>query len=205
MGRSDLRGWVWGIIFLKSMKRRGKRVGREEERRGEGIATAERRGTLGDTEENKLEEPPVRVVGEGYSWLAASLWLGGGLTILVLAALMTVGPQRQVYLPGLSVPVPETCTLKSRFAIDCPGCGMTRSFIHLAHGRFLDAMRLNPASVLVFLFIAAQIPAAAARFLLGRRSRFAVGWARFNEIGLIALPSITFIQWVIRMSIGIYT
>ncbi len=142
---------------------------------------------------------------EGYGWLAAGLWLCGSLTILVLAAVMTVGPQRLVYLPGLSVPVPETCTLRSRFAIDCPGCGMTRSFIHIAHGRILDAVQLNPASILVFLFIAAQIPAAAARFLLGRYSRVAVSWARFNEVGLIALPAITFIQWIIRMSMGVYT
>ncbi len=149
--------------------------------------------------------PPIRFVDEGYSWLAANLWLCGSLAILVLATVMTVGPERQVYLPGLSVPVPETCTLRARFAIDCPGCGMTRSFIHIAHGRILDALRLNPASILVFLFIAAQIPAAAARFLLGRSSRMAIAWTRFNELALIALPSITFLQWIIRMSTGVYT
>jgi len=154
---------------------------------------------------DRLASPAIHFANEGYSWLAANLWLFGGLAIVGLAAVMSVGPQRQVYLPGLSVPMPETCTLRSRFAIDCPGCGMTRSFIHIAHGRFLDAMRLNPASILVFLFIAAQIPAALARFLLGRSSRVAVAWTRFNEIGLIALPTITFIQWGIRMSMGVYT
>ena len=65
---------------------------------------------------------------------------------------------------------------------------MTRGFIHFAHGRMLDGMRMNPASLLVFLFVAAQIPAAAARFVLGRSSQFAVAWARWNEVALIVLP-----------------
>ena len=142
---------------------------------------------------------------EGYSWIATNCWLIGSMAILVLAAVMSVGSERRVFLPGISAPFPELCTLRSRFNIDCPGCGMTRGFIHFAHGRVLDGMRMNPASLLVFLFVAAQIPAAGARFLLGRSSQFAVAWARWNEVALIVLPSLAFIQWIIRMSIGVYT
>ncbi len=148
---------------------------------------------------------PQQTAPQGYSWIAAACWLLGSLAIMVLAAVMSVGTERRVFLPGLPVPVPELCATKARFNIDCPGCGMTRAFIHFAHGRMLDGMRMNPASFLVFLFVASQIPAAVARFVLGRTSRFAIAWCRWNELALIVLPTVTFIQWIVRMSIGVYT
>ena len=142
---------------------------------------------------------------QGYSGIAACLWLSGSLTILVLAAIMSVGPARQIYLPGLSVPMPETCMLHARFGIDCPGCGLTRSFIHFAHGRLLEGISLNPAGVAIFMFVFAQVPASAVRFALGRSSRFAILWSRCNEIALIVLPTLTFIQWIVRLLIGAYS
>lgn len=142
---------------------------------------------------------------QGYSRIAACLWLLGSLSILSLAAIMSVGPTRRVYLPGLSVPVPETCMLHARFGLDCPGCGLTRSFIHFAHGRLLEGMRLNPAGIAIFLFVAAQVPAAIVRFAWGRSSGFAILWSRGNEIALIVLPTLTFIQWIVRLLIGGYS
>ena len=149
--------------------------------------------------------PANRYVPEGYSVIATTCWLVGSLTILVLAAVMSIGTERRVFLPGLDLPIPELCTLKSRMNIDCPGCGMTRSFIHFAHGRFLDGIRMNPASLLVFLFVAMQVPAAVTRFMLGKFSRIAVAWTRWNEVALIVMPSVAFVQWIIRLSIGVYT
>jgi hypothetical protein len=141
----------------------------------------------------------------GYSLIATYFWLAGSLAIVTLAALMSVGPERRVYLPGLGVPVPETCTMKVRLGLDCPGCGLTRAFIHFAHGRLLDGLMLNPAGIVIFLFVAAQPPAAATRLALGRSSRFAILWTKWNEIALILLPVLTFVQWVVRLSIGAYT
>ena len=142
---------------------------------------------------------------QGYSWIATCLWMCGSLTILLLAAILSVGPARRIYLPGLSVPMPETCMLHARFGIDCPGCGLTRSFIHFAHGRLLEGMSLNPAGIAIFLFVVAQVPAASLRIVLGRSSRFAIIWSRCNEIALIVLPTLTFVQWIVRLSIGDYS
>ena len=145
---------------------------------------------------------PSVIRPQGYSLIAACLWLFGSLAILTLAAIMSVGLPRRVYLPGLSFPLPETCMLHARFGLDCPGCGLTRSFIHFAHGRLFEGMSLNPAGIAIFLFVAAQVPAAAFRFALGRSSRIAILWSRCNEIALIVLPSLTFIQWIVRLAIG---
>ncbi len=94
--------------------------------------------------------------------------------------------------------------LHARFGIDCPGCGLTRSFIHFAHGRIVEGFALNPAGIAIFLFVVTQIPAALLRFALGRSSPFAILWSRCNEVALIVLPTLTFVQWIVRMSIGDY-
>ena len=95
--------------------------------------------------------------------------------------------------------------LHARFGLDCPGCGLTRSFIHFAHGRLLEGLRLNPAGIAIFLFVVAQVPAAVVRFAWGRSSGFAILWSRGNEIALIVLPTLTFIQWIVRLLIGGYS
>jgi hypothetical protein len=44
-----------------------------------------------------------------------------------------------------------TCSIKSLFGIDCPGCGMQRAFIALLKGDLKGSFLLNP-SLLPFLF-----------------------------------------------------
>src|SRR5262249_26118821 len=40
--------------------------------------------------------------------------------------------------------LPE-CTIRTLYAIPCPGCGMTTSFAHFVRGQFRDSVRANPA------------------------------------------------------------
>lgn len=89
--------------------------------------------------------------------LSYCLWLASSVVVLLLSWVMSTGDGRQVVLPGVGV-IPETCTLHTRFGVDCPGCGLTRSFIHLAHGNLRAAWSLNPVSLLLFIFVASQIP-----------------------------------------------
>ena len=42
--------------------------------------------------------------------------------------------------------------------MDCPGCGLTRSFISMSHGEFQRAFSFNMAGPLVYLFVLVQIP-----------------------------------------------
>lgn len=35
----------------------------------------------------------------------------------------------------------------------CPGCGLTRAFLHLTRGHFFTAIKLNPLSPIVFVII----------------------------------------------------
>ncbi|MBC7887810.1 MAG: DUF2752 domain-containing protein [Ferruginibacter sp.] len=44
------------------------------------------------------------------------------------------------------------CPVKYFLHIDCPGCGLQRSFIELLDGNFPESFRLNPATVPLLLF-----------------------------------------------------
>ena len=42
------------------------------------------------------------------------------------------------------------CWFRAAFHVDCPFCGMTRSFVALAHGDVASALRFHPAGPLLF-------------------------------------------------------
>ena len=48
------------------------------------------------------------------------------------------------------------CRWKEQFGVDCTGCGMQRSIIHLLKGEFVEAFYLYPAIytlILMFVFL----------------------------------------------------
>lgn len=54
---------------------------------------------------------------------------------------------------GWDSPVP-LCLVKGLTGLDCPGCGMTRAFLLIGHGRFGEAAALHPGSIPAFLIVA---------------------------------------------------
>jgi hypothetical protein len=89
-----------------------------------------------------------------YHGLLAAISLG----VIVMAAVMRSEGPSDVFLPGMKVALPDICLTKSVLGVPCPGCGMTRSFIAIAHGQWRRAWDFNPVSFLMFVFIAGQIP-----------------------------------------------
>ena len=85
-------------------------------------------------------------------------WLLLSLIVLALAMTMSVRGTERVCLPGMSEPLPELCGTKLLLKFPCPGCGMTRAFISLGHGRVLEAWSFNPAAFLLFPLLLAQFP-----------------------------------------------
>lgn len=81
--------------------------------------------------------------------------------VLALAFVLSVpGTKREeaVIVPVLNQPLPPLCSSKILFDRECPGCGLTRCFISMAHGDFARAWLFNPAGVYFFLLVLAQIP-----------------------------------------------
>jgi hypothetical protein len=54
--------------------------------------------------------------------------------------------------------LPGICAWRNFFGIECPGCGLTRCFIAIAHGDWSRAWQFNPAGFLIFAVILYQIP-----------------------------------------------
>jgi len=53
---------------------------------------------------------------------------------------------------GWESPFP-LCIVKGLTGLDCPGCGMTRAFLFIGHGRFADAAAMHPASIPASLIV----------------------------------------------------
>ncbi len=123
--------------------------------------------------------------------------LAVSVVVLGLSAVMKTEGNQLVYLPGSSIPLPESCTSRLLLGINCPACGLTRGFISISHGRFFDAWSFNPAAYLVYLFFVVQIPWQSLQVWRVRN-----GLRPIDQIWTYVLPvamaAALLIQWIIR-------
>lgn len=75
--------------------------------------------------------------------------------VVVAAATMTP-TDTVVSVFGYEIPI--LCGFRRLTGIPCPGCGLTRSFVYLAHGHPIDAFRMNVFGPFVFAFVAGHVP-----------------------------------------------
>ena len=120
--------------------------------------------------------------------------------VIVLAFLMSVQEQTQVLVPVLGVPLPDLCMMRRWTGLGCPGCGMTRCFISLAHGDVRGALHYNPAGLLLFAMMAFQIPYRLVQLVRLRRGLpelrvGALGQILFGILGVLMVG-----QWLLRFA-----
>lgn len=89
------------------------------------------------------------------AWFGDALWLALCVAITALALWMRPSVEA-VSLFGFDVPV--LCTFRRFTGMSCPGCGLTRSFVFLAHGQLSLAFQMNPLGPIAFAWVVAQIP-----------------------------------------------
>ena len=80
-------------------------------------------------------------------------------TVVILALTLQTRADQRVefaWLPG--VPMPETCASRSIFDVECPGCGLTRSFIAIARGSLSAAFQQNRTGWLLACGLLIQFP-----------------------------------------------
>ncbi|QDU28194.1 hypothetical protein ETAA8_32940 [Anatilimnocola aggregata] len=130
---------------------------------------------------------------------AIHLWLlAGSVLVIVLAATMKVHEVHEVRLPGTWFSLPELCYFRRATGLDCPGCGLTRSFISLAHGQLLAAWHFNPAGVLLFPVVLFQIPYRLAQLLRVGRGHRPWNLTTVAQGVFIALFVVLIVQWVAK-------
>ena len=124
--------------------------------------------------------------------------LGIATGIITLSFSMRIGsePSDSVYQPWSNQPLPQSCSSRMMFGISCPGCGLTRSFIAISHGKFQRAWNFNAASFLVYSFVFAQIP-----WQLFQIFRIRMDLPKIHNLWiylpLIAIAVALVMQWVI--------
>jgi hypothetical protein len=128
------------------------------------------------------------------------VWLALCSGVLVLASLLSVRGTTQVVLPVLGLPLPELCMMRRMWGIDCPGCGITRCFIALAHGDAASAWSYNPAGLWLFAIMAFQIPFRTYQLCRIRRGRAEVVLSGTVQVALGAFAVALIAQWALRLS-----
>lgn len=138
-----------------------------------------------------------------HSRLSGVLWFGFPALLLLASFLLETTADRRVLLRGTNLALPETCTFHRIFGIDCPGCGLTRTFVNLSAGNWLVAAERNPVGVAGYLVMIAQLPLALCHFIQRKRCgsvvwKTVVSWnQRIIVVWLFSLLG----QWLIRMTL----
>jgi hypothetical protein len=120
------------------------------------------------------------------------------LSVLVAASLLRIDPEGHLRIPALNVRTPDTCLFKQITGAGCPGCGLTRCFVSIAHGNIHQAWGFNPAGFLLFPLVAAQIPYHALQIW---RIRNGLGpWRplRLSSCLAYGLVTVLMVQWAYR-------
>jgi hypothetical protein len=106
--------------------------------------------------------------------------------------------QRGIYIPGTSIIMPSTCTSRVLYGIECPGCGMTRAFVAISHGRFSRAWELNRASFVIYAFVLAQVPWHLIQIFRRSTGRQTMHWTTIYWIPL-GVSVVLVLNWVLKM------
>lgn len=140
-------------------------------------------------------------MGACFAWAVRSRWVPP----LLLAVLVSLA---FVPLGGFGIPM---CAMRDVLGLPCPGCGLTRSFIHLAHGDPAGAAVMNPFGLLLFPLAAGialmtlappRLRSTVAAWAEQRERAINVGAICFGgALGIYGLGRILWLLWSGRPSI----
>jgi hypothetical protein len=125
--------------------------------------------------------------------LVANGWAGlSALVLFIACALPMPGPD------GSIAHLPSVCLFHDLTGLPCPGCGLTRSFVCLAHGQFAQSLRYHPLGAALFAFMLATVVYAVVE-------RVRPDWrlsppAKFRRIAPFCALAIFLIAWAARLA-----
>lgn len=104
-----------------------------------------------------VEDPNVRRIAQLRDRHWTMLWISIAV-ILAAITLQTDSNGRVGAAWAFGFKLPELCGSRAWFGIECPGCGLTRSFISLAHGDVAASLASHRAGWLLALALLLQFP-----------------------------------------------
>jgi Protein of unknown function (DUF2752) len=142
--------------------------------------------------ENSVE--PSKLVGRHRDMLAIAC------AVWVLAFSLVEIPGGRVALRCLSrFPLPETCMSRALLGVKCPGCGLTRSIIHMAEGDWQASWRAHRLGMVMGAVIAFQVPYRLLALRRPDRPLIAPRWLAIFGYMLIAL---LLTNWLVELVAG---
>lgn len=137
---------------------------------------------------------------DAEAWLARAS-LAGALVVLLAARTLSLHEGR-VTLPLLQWALPTTCTLRRLTGLACPGCGLTRALVALAHGDARAAWHFNPAGPVLFSLLVVQIPLSGWQVVRRWAGRPLWRLLPLYRLGAVALVTVLVGQWLVRLTTG---
>ena len=151
----------------------------------------------------EVESPPPRPAAEPAYYQGDSqlhwIFLSLSSVVLALALILQVRGEEDVVIPGLQVALPGTCTFKKYAGADCPGCGLTRCFVSMAHADVRRAWHFNPMGIALFVLVVSQIPFRATQLWRLRSGLPEIRLGRWGYWLLTIIVAGLLLQWAIRM------
>ena len=83
------------------------------------------------------------------------------------------------------------CPFRNLTGLPCPGCGMSRAFHHMVHGRIVEAVKMNALVPVVFLAVLVEMVNAIVA--IARGGRPIMDWTRIFDRPFMRVAAYTFI------------
>ncbi len=156
-----------------------------------------RMGAMADDhrdEECEVERQSLQQRKRHWTMLLVSLGIMG------LAFLMRIGGSGQVSFAGFSrYPLPELCGSRLMFGTECPGCGLTRSFLALAAGDWRQSFEYHRMGWILATAVLLQIPYRIYRLRQSATRSAGSAWPQWFGNLLIAL---LLCNWLAKLCLG---
>lgn len=95
---------------------------------------------------------------------------------------------------------PGLCNFRRWTGLPCPGCGLTRAFVHMAHGHVADAFAANAFGPMLFVVAALIVGADGVAWALGRRFSLSIAGRRVKKPALVAV--VVWIAWGVARAVA---
>jgi cytochrome b561 len=101
-----------------------------------------------------------------------------GLAVPLLGLMFQTIGQNRIAFHGLpDHPLPHVCLSRVAFDAECPACGLTRSIVHLMHGRPRESFGVHRLGWFVLLLFVFQVPYRAWMLMCDEPPPVSLSWA----------------------------
>ena len=100
----------------------------------------------------------------------------------------------RVSLQGFQLP--SMCMSREVFGVECPGCGLTRSFVALAHGDWIESFGFHRLGPVLYLYLFTLILFHLYGALVARNRELPRILTRAHHWGGLIIVTFLFVNWI---------